>query len=73
MTDEEKAREIIDMLESLKGASGVDTSFSFEEDDLDVEIYQYGQQLLHHIINLNNLREMTLDEVSYVVRNSFGF
>lgn len=73
MSDEEKAREIINMLESLKGASGVDTSFSFEEDDLDVEIQQYGQQLLHHCVNLNNLREMTLDEVSYVVRNSFGF
>ena len=73
MTDEEKAREIIDMLESLKGASGVDSSFSFEEDDLEVEIQQYGKKLLHHKINMNNLREMTLDEVSYAVRNSFGF
>lgn len=73
MSDEEKAREIIDMLESLKGASGVDTSFSFEEDDLEVEIQQYGKKLLHHKINMNNLREMTLDEVSYAVRNSFGF
>lgn len=73
MSDEQKAREIIDMMLSLKGADGVDRFFSFEEDDLDVEIRRYGKKLLHHKINMDNLREQTLDEVSYVVLNSFGF
>lgn len=71
MTDEEKAREVINKLLALEGKPGVDTFFTLEEDDLEVKIEEYGKTLLRHKINLNNLREMTLDEVSYVVLNQF--
>ena len=69
-TDEKKARKVIDTLISLKGENGVDTFINLGEEYLKVRIEQYGKKLLSTKFNLDNLTEMTHDEVSYVLFES---
>ena len=71
MSDEMKARKIIDTINSLREEPGVDTFINLEEDFIEVTIEKFGKLVASEKFDMSKLSEMTNDEVSYAVFSMF--
>ena len=69
MTDEEKARELIDMLSSLEGKQAL--LVDFQEDGVKVIVFEQGKKLISQKVDMSKLSETTHDELSNAVLHAF--
>lgn len=67
LSDEEKARKVIEKMEKLKDNPGLYTYIKLDGDFIDIEIHKFDKKVLSKRINMMNLSEMTHDELTYVL------